>query len=139
MMLTITRRYEIACAHQLHGLREGHKCARVHGHNYALEFTVRARQGPRALLHGMVVDAEVLDITLKPIIGKLDHHLLNEVDDGHPACVRMAAQPTAENLALYLWERCRGLLSNNDHFKLVRVRVYENPRLWADAGCEVAP
>lgn len=128
-MLTLTRRYELACSHQLHGLPEGHKCGRMHGHNYGIELTV-AQKGELRL--GMIIDAEHLDADFRPIFLRLDHRCLNECGDSTPAGETMAAQPTAENLALYLFARLQ-FLSNGPFTTLVRVRVYENDRLWADA------
>lgn len=136
--VTIKRVYELACSHQLFGLREGHKCMRPHGHNYKVELFVRSRV-PKAipvqpwpdLANGMVLEAGDLDVRVQPVLARLDHNPLNEVlKDGTPMGDVAAAQPTAENLALYLWERL-GFLKNDARTHLVKVIVHENERLCA--------
>jgi 6-pyruvoyl-tetrahydropterin synthase len=144
MMPTVTlrREYQIACGHRLSGLRDGHKCMRPHGHNYKIELFLRqniytraddaapgVRGGPQS--PGMIEEAGDLDTIVMPVLSKIDHNVLNDVlDDGTPAGAIAAAQPTAENFALYLWERL-GFLRNGPSYKLVRVVVHENDRLCA--------
>jgi len=134
MRVRLTRVYQIACAHQLHGLREGHKCGRMHGHNYRIEITLSADELD---LTGMVLDAEHVDTSIAPVLKRLDHHTLNECDDGTPAGARMAAQPTAENIALYLWERL-AFMSRGDRYRMTSVRVHENDRLYAEVRAQEA-
>ena len=114
MKTTITRVYLVQAAHQLHGLREGHKCARLHGHNYRIEVTVDGPVDAR----GFVLDAEEIDAAIgSTLMGQLDHRTLNDV----------IAQPTAENIAAWVLKLCisKGLAA-------CRVRVQENDRLWAE-------
>lgn len=114
MKTKITRAYTVQAAHQLHGLREGHKCGRMHGHNYRIEVTV---EGP-VDVRGFVVDAEEIDEAVgKELMARLDHRTLNDV----------IPQPTAENIAAWVLTlgRDRGL-------SVCRVRVQENERLWAE-------
>lgn len=114
MKTTITRVYTVQAAHQLHGLREGHKCGRMHGHNYRIEVTVGGTVDAR----GFVLDAEEIDVTVgQELMARLDHRTLNEV----------IAQPTAENIAA--WVLALGL---DKGLAVVRVRVQENDRLWAE-------
>ncbi len=134
-VLTLTRRYEIECAHQLVGLREGHKCGRIHGHNYVIELSIARGAAPYAALdNGMVLDAEAIDVCVLPVLRKLDHHLLNELGGTDPALrlafAPMNDQPTAENMALYLW-KALGFMDRG-HTRMTRVRVYENAHLWAE-------
>lgn len=144
----LTRRYRLECAHRLNGLRDGHKCSRLHGHNYEVQLTVAMPADK--LVNGMVIDAENLDTDVRPVFAKLDHHFLNELGGEEPlpgmepgqqihlhglrsAFAPLNEQPTAENFALYLWRRLQ-FLSNNGSKRLVRVRVYENEDLWAEVG-----
>lgn len=115
-MITLTRRYTFAASHQLTGLREGHKCARLHGHNYTVEASLAGER-----VNGFVIDAYDLDDLLSPTIARLDHHHLNEV----------VPQPTAENIAAFLWTEFRAVLPTR--LSLTSVRVSENDRLWATA------
>ena len=137
--MTINRRYEIACAHHLHGLGPKHKCSRPHGHNYQIVLTCAGE-----LVNGMVVDAGRIDVAVRPILRRLDHHDLNEFDDGTAAGKRLAAQPTAEHLALYLWERLMFLRIPDDTeggnapkrvvINMTKVRVYETANIWAEVS-----
>lgn len=132
-MIRLTRRYRIESAHQLTGMREGHKCARLHGHNYAIELTIES-VAPHA--NGMVIDADDLDTAVLPVIRRLDHQTLNEAcADGTPEGTAAAAQPTAENLAAYLLARL-GFMSNSGRYRLASVIVRENEDLWAEARAD---
>lgn len=126
-MLTLTRRYTFAAAHRLIGMRERHKCSRFHGHNYAVEITVT---GP--LENGLIVDAADLDVCVGPVLARLDHNDLNKLaEEGGP--VAILAQPTVENIAIYLWDALRFLRrESTGSYDLDRLRVYENDRTWAE-------
>lgn len=129
MSTRLTRRYRIEAAHQLTGMREGHKCARVHGHNYGLAFVVEAG----AMSNGMVLDAEALDAIVGPVLALLDHRLLNEAAPGDLSFATMRAQPTAENIATCLWRRLAGEVSRaHPGVRLVSVAVQENEDLTAE-------
>lgn len=87
MRFQAVRTVTIDAAHQLQGLDVGHPCARVHGHTY--KFTVAVSS---AVLDstGMVLDFGILAAPIK----SLEHQNLNE----------FVNQPTAENLAQYVWD-----------------------------------
>jgi 6-pyruvoyltetrahydropterin/6-carboxytetrahydropterin synthase len=128
-LITLTRRYSFSASHRLIGMRERHKCSRLHGHNYVVEITV---SGP--LTNGLIVDAGDLDICMGPVIARLDHVDLNELAE-HGGAEAILAQPTVENIAQYLWEALRFLRRDSTgSFALHRVRVYENERIWAEAS-----
>jgi 6-pyruvoyltetrahydropterin/6-carboxytetrahydropterin synthase len=141
--MKLTKRYYLECAHQLSGLRPNHKCMRLHGHNYMFDLTVvpkvkaeKAGEDFEVMKNGMVVDVAELDVIVAPIFARIDHTFLNEsLNDGTPAGKVAAAQPTAENIATYLWERLK-LLRNDPRFSLVNVRVYENNDMWVDVGVD---
>lgn len=141
--MRLTKRYYLECAHQLSGLRPNHKCMRLHGHNYTVDLTVVPKKASgksgnewEVMKNGMVIDVEELNVIVGPILKKIDHTFLNEsLNDGTPAGAIAAAQPTAENIAIYLWERL-GLLRNDPRFVLSNVRVYENNDMWVDVGVD---
>jgi 6-pyruvoyltetrahydropterin/6-carboxytetrahydropterin synthase len=102
----ITRRVTFSAAHRLHSaklsaaenLRIFGKCnhANGHGHNYALEVTVR---GPIDATTGMVYNlTDLKDVMTSVIEHDIDHKNLN-VDV--PAFKHL--NPTAENIAAVLW------------------------------------
>jgi 6-pyruvoyltetrahydropterin/6-carboxytetrahydropterin synthase len=80
-------------AHRLPYVPDGHKCGRLHGHTYHLTVVV---DGP-VRDDGFVVDfAEVKD-AVKPVIDRLDHYYLNEVEG--------LENPTVEVQLPWLWDR----------------------------------
>lgn len=82
-----TRIVKIEAAHQLAGLEHGHPCGRLHGHSYEFSITVSSASLDET---GMVVDFGLLASVVKA----LDHRTLNDI----------LPQPTAENLAKYVWD-----------------------------------
>ena len=90
---------------------EGHKCKNVHGHNYRVEVIISGALDAR----GFVMDFAEIDAEIMPLIRKLDHRLLNEVEG--------LENPTAEIIASWLLQRIQGCES---------VRVYENDECWAE-------
>ena len=91
-MYTIRKEFEFSASHQLIGLKEGHPCMRVHGHNYKV--TVECKN---AVLNkdGFIIDYRKLDPIKNFINNALDHQHLNDVFN---------FQPSAENMAKYLYE-----------------------------------
>jgi 6-pyruvoyltetrahydropterin/6-carboxytetrahydropterin synthase len=69
MTFTISRRFSFSAAHHLDGLPTGHKCARVHGHSYAVEIRLTSCGLDGA---GFVADFGELD----PFKGYLDAELV---------------------------------------------------------------
>lgn len=95
------------------------KCSRLHGHNWQVEVTVSGNQ----LNHlGMLIDFRELKEEVNKVIVNLDHYYLNEIE---PFCT---INPTAENIAKYIFES----LSVNPIFggnvKIHLVKVWESPR-----------
>ena len=101
------------------------KCANRtgHGHNYMVEVTVRGEIDP---VTGFVVDLKHLkDVLEREVISVYDHRHLNlEVAEFRDR------QPTAENIAVSVWQRLAGKLGPGA--ALHHVRVYEMPDLFAD-------
>ncbi len=89
MPVEIQRRYNFDAAHRLEGLEPEHPCARLHGHRFCVDVVLRGDVDSR----GMVCDFRELDRRLKPLIERLDHAYLNEIEG--------LSQPTVENLAVW--------------------------------------
>lgn len=104
-------------AHNLRGY-EG-KCARLHGHNWIIEVEIT---GEKLNELGILVDFKDVKRELKATLDKLDHRYLNEIAPFDKI------NPTAENLAKYIYEE----FSGNDIFKtnaeLLAVTLYESPK-----------
>jgi len=97
--MDLFRKFTFEAAHLLPNLPDGHKCRRLHGHSYQVEIHVRGDVEPHT---GMVVDFADISSALQPLWQQLDHNYLNEVDG--------LANPTSENLAVWIWERLAGAL-----------------------------
>lgn len=95
-MTTIFREFTLEAAHRLPNVPEGHKCARLHGHSFRVEIHVR---GPVGEESGWVMDFAGIKAAFQPLLARLDHHYLNEVEG--------LENPTSENLARWIWTRLR--------------------------------
>lgn len=82
---------EFSGAHNLRHYKG--KCERLHGHNWKVEVSLRAR-GLNA--QGMVMDFSELKKKLKEVLSSLDHQYLNGI--GH----FKKNNPTSENIARFI-------------------------------------
>lgn len=116
-MFAIEKRWTISAAHSLPYLPEGHKCRRVHGHNYEISLRLGAAT--------LDEKAFVIDYAeMAPFAERLqafDHQNLND----------FLAQPTAENLAAHLYDLACSLFERG-RIVVVAVRVSETPNTWAE-------
>lgn len=97
------------------------KCARLHGHSYRLEVSVRGPIQPArgASDDGMVVDLDEIKAIVQPLIAsRLDHYYLNDV---------IAGPTTAENIAHWIWDQ---LEAERPDFAALLHRI----RLWETAS-----
>lgn len=111
MRMRLQRDYRFEAAHFLPAVPEGHKCARMHGHSYAITVTVEGDVHSEA---GWVIDFAEIDEHVQPLVRALDHRVLNEIEG--------LANPTSEHLAAWLWARVRAALP-----LLVEITVSETP------------
>lgn len=104
--MIVTARLTFSAAHRLHNpARDASwnrqtydKCDNPggHGHNYALEVSVKGKIDPET---GMVIDLKRLkDIMRQRVVDRVDHKNLNEDVDFLRGII-----PTAENLARAFW------------------------------------
>ncbi len=132
MTVLVGRRESFNAAHQLcdpdlsdeENLRLFGKCANMHGHNYVLEVVVA---GEIDQASGYVLDLKLLaDVIGRQVIRDVDHRNLNT----YVAWLK-GRIPTAENLALAIWDRLRPELPAG---LLRSVRVWETDKNWAEVG-----
>ena len=90
----IFKEFTFEAAHRLPFVPEGHKCARLHGHSYRVEIHVSGEVDADA---GWVLDFADIKDAFKPLLAKLDHYYLNEIEG--------LENPTSENLARWIWDR----------------------------------
>lgn len=99
MKVELSRTFRFEAAHRLTGVPPEHKCARLHGHSFKVDVLVR---GPVDPATGWLMDFGDLKKIVQPLIDRLDHNYLNEIDG--------LENPTSEVLAGWLWERIEPLL-----------------------------
>jgi 6-pyruvoyltetrahydropterin/6-carboxytetrahydropterin synthase len=145
--MQITRRLEFDAGHRIPD--HASQCRHLHGHRYAIEITlsgdiIEASGDPA---NGMVMDfSQVKALAKEHLVDAWDHAFLAYRHDravvdflatmpDHKT-VLLDYVPTAENLARIAF----GILATayrhtyGNHLKLERVRIFETPNCWADAG-----
>jgi 6-pyruvoyltetrahydropterin/6-carboxytetrahydropterin synthase len=111
MRTRLERTFRFEAAHFLPKVVPGHKCARMHGHSYQIDVIV---EGELDAELGWLLDFGDLDAKVMPLIDRLDHHVLNEIEG--------LSNPTSELLAAWMWERLKPGLP-----QLVELSVAETP------------
>lgn len=116
----IGKSFGFEAAHRLGQLAAHHKCARVHGHSYAVEVTLVAQvlSGP-----GFVVDFAELEPVKQWLADTFDHRLINDV---------VTVEPTSENLARLIFDWCAEKLPLPDGVCVEAVKVSETATSWAE-------
>ena len=94
------------------------KCCRLHGHNWKVEVNI---YGEKLDELGMLIDFRDLKTSVNKIMVNLDHYCLNEIE---PFC---KINPTAENIAKYIYEQLVEAQEFGADVKLRSVRVWESP------------
>ena len=102
----ISQRFFFEAAHTLQRKVDAPGSARVHGHTYQAEVSVRGVPDARS---GMVIDLALLRGRIEVVRADLDHHMLDEVAG--------LGVPTLENLCSYI----AGQLSDCPGLSSVRV------------------
>jgi 6-pyruvoyltetrahydropterin/6-carboxytetrahydropterin synthase len=72
------------------------KCENPHGHNYKVRVTLAGRDLDET---GLLLDFKLLKQVLRPVIDRIDHQMLNDLDPF------TELNPSAENLARYFYEQ----------------------------------
>lgn len=108
--MTITKAFVVQAAHRLPMVPEGHKCHRLHGHNFKILISLR---GP-VREDGFVADFADITSAFEPLRKQLDHEYLNDIPG--------LENPTSENLCLWLYQNLIEALGE----LLFEITVYEN-------------
>ena len=108
-VVELVKDFRFEAAHYLPNVPEGHKCRRMHGHSFRGEIAVRGPIDPHV---GWLVDFADLKRLIDPIVARLDHYLLNEIEG--------LENPTSEILAAWIWDRLAPSLP-----QLVRITIEE--------------
>ena len=114
--MIIVQAFRFEAAHRLPAVPPKHRCFALHGHSYRVELRLEGAVDPAT---GWVVDFFAIESAFAPLLAVLDHHNLNEVEG--------LENPTAENIAVWIWRRMCPALP-----MLTAVVVYETPDCWAE-------
>ena len=119
----LSKQFRFEAAHQLP--HHTGKCARLHGHSYLLEVSVR---GPVQPAHGSSSEGMVLDldelkaIVQHAVIEQLDHQYLNDI---------LELPTTAENIAHWIWDTLE--MAQPEFAALLwRIRLWETATGWVE-------
>jgi 6-pyruvoyltetrahydropterin/6-carboxytetrahydropterin synthase len=107
--------YHIEAARRLPNLPPEHPCSRLHGHSFRVEVRVSGEVDEQT---GWVMDFADVDRAFQPLLNRLDHRCLNDIEG--------LENPTSENLARWLWARLKPGLRG-----LSEIRIWETHR----SGC----
>ena len=109
MRVDLTKTFHFEAAHDLPTFPEGHKCRRLHGHSFRFDVIV---SGEVDESKGYLIDFGEIKRVVDPLVKRLDHYYLNEIEG--------LQNPTSENLAQWIWQRLKGELP-----LLAAIRVHE--------------
>ncbi len=99
MRVTLSKSFTFEAAHSLPTFPAGHKCRRLHGHSFRVDVRVEGEVDPQ---RGYLIDYNDIQAACEPVRKSLDHTYLNEIAG--------LENPTAENLARWIWERLKPAL-----------------------------
>lgn len=139
-MITCTRRIEFDAAHRI--INHESKCKMLHGHRYALEATFMAKELDDL---GRVIDFGVIREVLGTWIdNNLDHNTILSVADktlGENIAKEtgqkiyyISENPTAENIAKYIFEEICPKLFAEKNVKCVGIKLYETPNCYTNVA-----
>ena len=148
MGLSITSMHTWSMGHSITGHCDAEgkpgKCSRLHGHTYTVEVEVDRGRRVGEILDslGMVIDFDVIKREMFKIIeDKWDHRLMiwnqdarsKKLEEIDPAgTVVVDYNPTSENLAMNLMIVFRRTIDKYPELTLLRVRVWESPKTYAE-------
>jgi len=109
--MIIEKDFTFDSAHFLPNTPPGHKCGQLHGHTYLVTIGINDKLQNHT---EWVMDFGDVKKIVNPIIEELDHKLLNSLPG--------LENPTAEIIAVYIYNRIKPLLKT-----LHYVRIQETP------------
>ena len=96
MIVRLRKTFHFEASHQLTNLPPEHSCHRLHGHGYRVEIEVSGEVNPAT---GFLIDYHDLKHAVQPLIDKLDHQHLNDIDG--------LGTTSAEHIARWIWDQLK--------------------------------
>lgn len=93
-IVTLVKEFTFEAAHRLPNVPAENKCRRLHGHSYGVEIHVTGEVDPGT---GWLIDYADIKKAAGPVIERLDHRCLNEIEG--------LENPTSERIAAWIWKR----------------------------------
>ena len=109
MRIRLTKQFQFEAAHDLPTFPPDHKCRRLHGHSFRFDVIVEGTVDPAK---GYLIDYGDISRAAEPLVRRLDHYYLNEIEG--------LANSTSEMIAKWIWDRLKPGLP-----ELTAVVVYE--------------
>lgn len=109
--MLIYKEFTFDSAHRLPNVPEGHKCGSVHGHTFVLKVYVSGKIDKHT---GWVIDFAEIKKICKPLVDKLDHKYINDING--------LENPTSENIAVWFWEKIKPEIPG-----LFKIELLETP------------
>ncbi|AEM71927.1 queuosine biosynthesis protein QueD [Allomuricauda ruestringensis DSM 13258] len=109
--MILFKHFNFDSAHFLPNVPDGHKCRILHGHTYRLTLYF---EGELDKDLGWVIDFSDIKRAVNPIIGRVDHKLLNDIEG--------LENPTCEQVAIWLWDKIKAKIP-----QLCKIKLYETP------------
>ena len=109
--MVIYKIFNFEAAHSLPNVPDGHQCKGIHGHSYEAKVHVGG-----SLDHemGWLIDFADIKKIVKPVIDRLDHSYINEIEG--------LENPTCEHIAIWIWDQIKPQLP-----QLQRIELKETP------------
>jgi 6-pyruvoyltetrahydropterin/6-carboxytetrahydropterin synthase len=96
MKVRLSKQFHFEAAHDLPTFPEGHKCRRLHGHSFRFDVIVEGEVDPA---RGYLIDYGDIKKIVDPLVKRLDHYYLNEIEG--------LENSTSEMLAKWIWDRLK--------------------------------
>jgi len=109
MKVRLTKKFRFEASHRLDHLPEDHPCYPLHGHSYKVDIEVYGEVDEAT---GFLIDYHDIKRIAGPIIARLDHTHLNDIDD--------LPLTSTEYICKWLWDRIK-----KDLPILSRITIYE--------------
>jgi len=97
MRVRLIKSFSFEAAHLLPTFPPNHKCRRLHGHSFHFDVIV---EGEMDEAKGYLIDYGDIKQAAEPVLKLVDHNYLNAVEG--------LENPTAENVARWLFQRLKG-------------------------------